>query len=330
MCFPCQSRLILAWRSTYPGPPLQLSILSEWWLTWPLSPHRLVLSSVSDYFAVMFTSDVREAKQDEVKMEGVDPDALWVLVQYAYTGKRTYQSISWTVLKEIQLFLELMALVPLPIIPPLSSGVPGRLDLREDTIESLLSASCLLQLSSVVQACCSFLMKQLHPSNCLGIRSYADAQGCHDLQRAAHAYTMVSSRRVLSLSKNESNSCWDQCCILKWKTGDSSANHAEAVKTPPSTCTLSFDHFPSVIAGLKKKKKRVHVVIVLDTIIATMAVFSQGLLWWLWNSSSVYIFFPPLSCSVSSLCAVLYPSSLCESVSVSATVLFFLSLFVSC
>ncbi|XP_054635213.1 kelch-like protein 5 isoform X2 [Dunckerocampus dactyliophorus] len=113
--------------------------------------HRLVLSSVSDYFAAMFTSDVREAKQDEVKIEGVDPDALWVLVQYAYTG---------------------------------------RLELREDTIESLLAVSCLLQLSSVVQACCSFLMKQLHPSNCLGIRSYADAQGCHDLQRAAHAYIM--------------------------------------------------------------------------------------------------------------------------------------------
>uniref|UniRef100_A0A8C6UVL9 Kelch-like family member 5 n=1 Tax=Neogobius melanostomus TaxID=47308 RepID=A0A8C6UVL9_9GOBI len=116
-----------------------------------LSLLRLVLSSVSDYFAAMFTSDVREAKQDEVKMECVNPDALWVLVQYAYTG---------------------------------------RLELREDTIESLLSASCLLQLSSVVQACCSFLMKQLHPSNCLGIRSYADAQGCCDLQRAAHNYTM--------------------------------------------------------------------------------------------------------------------------------------------
>ncbi|KAM9792886.1 kelch-like protein 5 [Neosynchiropus ocellatus] len=113
--------------------------------------HRLILSSVSDYFAAMFTSDVREAKQDEVKMEGIDPDALWVLVQYAYTG---------------------------------------RLELREDTIESLLSASCLLQLSSVVSACCSFLVKQLHPSNCLGISSYADAQGCNDLQRAAHSFTM--------------------------------------------------------------------------------------------------------------------------------------------
>lgn len=55
---------------------------------------RLVLSSVSDYFAAMFTSDVREAKQEEVKMEGVDPDALWALVQYAYTG--THSELSNT------------------------------------------------------------------------------------------------------------------------------------------------------------------------------------------------------------------------------------------
>ncbi|GCC16692.1 hypothetical protein chiPu_0020373, partial [Chiloscyllium punctatum] len=48
--------------------------------------HRLVLSAVSDYFAAMFTNDVREAKQEEIKMEGVDPDALKALVHYAYTG----------------------------------------------------------------------------------------------------------------------------------------------------------------------------------------------------------------------------------------------------
>lgn len=34
----------------------------------------------------MFTNDVREAKQEEIKMEGVDPDALKALVRYAYTG----------------------------------------------------------------------------------------------------------------------------------------------------------------------------------------------------------------------------------------------------
>ena len=50
---------------------------------------RLVLSSVSDYFAAMFTSDVREARQEEIKMEGVEPNSLWSLIQYAYTGNKS-------------------------------------------------------------------------------------------------------------------------------------------------------------------------------------------------------------------------------------------------
>ncbi|XP_018428311.1 PREDICTED: kelch-like protein 5 isoform X2 [Nanorana parkeri] len=119
---------------------------------------RLVLSSVSDYFAAMFTSDVREAKQEEIKMEGVEPNALWALVQYSYTG---------------------------------------RLELKEENIECLLSSACLLQLSEVVEACCKFLMKQLHPSNCLGIRSFADAQGCTDLHKVAHNYTMEHFMEVI-------------------------------------------------------------------------------------------------------------------------------------
>lgn len=69
--------------------------------------------------------------------------------------------------------------------------IVGVLELKEETIESLLAAACLLQLSQVIQVCCNFLMKQLHPSNCLGIRSFADAQGCVDLLNVAHNYTMV-------------------------------------------------------------------------------------------------------------------------------------------
>ncbi|XP_034454016.1 kelch-like protein 4 isoform X1 [Hippoglossus hippoglossus] len=120
--------------------------------------HRLVLSAVSDYFAAMFTSDVREAKQEEIKMEGVDPEALRSLVHFAYTGV---------------------------------------LELKEETIESLLAAACLLQLPQVIQVCCNFLMKQLHPSNCLGIRSFADAQGCVDLLNVAHHYTMEHFLEVI-------------------------------------------------------------------------------------------------------------------------------------
>ncbi|KAJ9591881.1 hypothetical protein L9F63_001604, partial [Diploptera punctata] len=98
----------------------------------------------------MFTSDLREATQSEVVLQDVDGDALWMLVHYCYTG---------------------------------------RIELREDTVETLLSTARLLQLNEVVDACCSFLMKQLHPSNCIGIRIFADTQGCLNLLKVAHNYT---------------------------------------------------------------------------------------------------------------------------------------------
>uniref|UniRef100_T1IKY9 Kelch-like protein diablo n=1 Tax=Strigamia maritima TaxID=126957 RepID=T1IKY9_STRMM len=120
--------------------------------------HRLVLSAACDYFAAMFTNDVREATQEEVAMKDVDADALWALIHYCYTGK---------------------------------------IELREDSVETLLSTACLLQLNEVVEASCAFLMKQLHPSNCLGIRLFADTQGCLELFRVAHNYTTENFIEVI-------------------------------------------------------------------------------------------------------------------------------------
>lgn len=54
--------------------------------------HRLVLAAASDYFAAMFTNDLREATQEEVVLKDVDPDALWDLVHYCYTGKLLHSS----------------------------------------------------------------------------------------------------------------------------------------------------------------------------------------------------------------------------------------------
>jgi len=48
--------------------------------------HRLVLSATSEYFAAMFTQNLREANQREVEMHNVDGDALVALVRYCYTG----------------------------------------------------------------------------------------------------------------------------------------------------------------------------------------------------------------------------------------------------
>lgn len=54
-----------------------------------------------------------------------------------------------------------------------------------------MATACLLQLPEVVEACSTFLIRQLHPSNCLGIRLFADSQSCTRLLQVAHDYTAV-------------------------------------------------------------------------------------------------------------------------------------------
>lgn len=70
----------------------------------------------------------------EVTLHDIDGPALRQLVEYAYTGE---------------------------------------ILITEDNVQVLLPASSLLQMEPVREACCRFLLRQLHPSNCLGIRSFA-------------------------------------------------------------------------------------------------------------------------------------------------------------
>lgn len=51
-----------------------------------------------------------------------------------------------------------------------------------------MTAANLLQLTDVRDACCDYLQTQLDPSNCLGIRDFADIHGCVDLVNYANTY----------------------------------------------------------------------------------------------------------------------------------------------
>ena len=62
----------------------------------------------------------------------------------------------------------------------------------------LLPAAGLLQLNDVCTACCDFLKSQLHPTNCLGIRSFADMHSCRELMLAAHSYIEQHFAEVVS------------------------------------------------------------------------------------------------------------------------------------
>lgn len=66
----------------------------------------------------------------------------------------------------------------------------GRITISEDNVQSLLPVASLLQVASVREACCKFLLNQLHPSNCLGIRNFADTHACSELHKFSHNYTL--------------------------------------------------------------------------------------------------------------------------------------------
>ncbi|KAL0271210.1 UNVERIFIED_CONTAM: hypothetical protein PYX00_008380 [Menopon gallinae] len=124
-----------------------------------VSAHKVVLASVSPYFHAMFNDDLVEKLQEEVILQDIDALALQTLVEYSYTGEIT---------------------------------------ITEDNVQVLLPASSLLQISSVREACCKFLMRQLHPSNCLGIRSFADAHSCKELHKRSHRFALHHFQDVVS------------------------------------------------------------------------------------------------------------------------------------
>ncbi|RWS00717.1 Kelch-like protein 17, partial [Dinothrombium tinctorium] len=132
--------------------------------------HRLVLSATSAYFNAMFNSEMAEKSKSVIVLHDIDFNALNLLVEYSYTGE---------------------------------------ISICEDNVQSLLPAASLLQISSVREACCKFLLRQLHPSNCLGIRHFADAHSCEELHQTSHKYALenfpevVLTEEFLDLPYNE-------------------------------------------------------------------------------------------------------------------------------
>ncbi|TKS72839.1 Kelch-like protein 3 [Collichthys lucidus] len=129
--------------------------------------HRVVLASCSPYFCAMFTGDMSESKAHQVEIREVDGQTLRKLVDYIYTAE---------------------------------------IEVTEDNVQVLLPAASLLQLMDVRQVCCEFLQSQLHPTNCLGIRAFADLHTCTQLLNQSHAYAeqhfteVVQGEEFLGLS----------------------------------------------------------------------------------------------------------------------------------
>lgn len=126
-----------------------------------ISAHRVVLAAVSPYFKAMFCSHLDESQQTEIEIQGLSSSVLHMIVEYAYTSV---------------------------------------LLLTEENVQMVLHAASIMHISSLEHLCTKFLMEQLHPSNCLGIRDFAQCLGCFTLYSSADSYCQDN---FLEVSQND-------------------------------------------------------------------------------------------------------------------------------
>ncbi|XP_044515870.1 kelch-like protein 3 [Gracilinanus agilis] len=89
----------------------------------------------------------------------------------------------------------------------------AEIEVTEENVQVLLPAASLLQLMDVRQNCCDFLQSQLHPTNCLGIRAFADVHTCTELLQQANAYAEQHFPEVM-LGEEFLSLSLDQVCSL--------------------------------------------------------------------------------------------------------------------
>ncbi len=104
-----------------------------------MSAHRVILAACSPYFNAMFSSANLETLRGVVHFKEFNPDAIKTLIEFCYNSCVTVDA---------------------------------------GNVQDLLPAANLFEMRGVVDACCRFLASQLHPSNCLGFRHFANMHSC--------------------------------------------------------------------------------------------------------------------------------------------------------
>ncbi|XP_067872088.1 kelch-like ECH-associated protein 1A [Heterodontus francisci] len=121
------------------------------------SAHRIVLAACSPVFKAMFTSNLRECRVPEVKLQGIHPTVMEQIIDFAYTSQ---------------------------------------VSVGEQCVLQLLLASTMYQVEGVVSACSDFLIKKLDSANAIGICHFAEQIGCTELRQRGMEYINIHFTEV--------------------------------------------------------------------------------------------------------------------------------------
>lgn len=113
--------------------------------------HKVILASASPYFNAMFKGGMIECCKKEVELKQIHPATLSIVLDFIYTAE---------------------------------------INVTEHTVCDLMSAAMMLQMPHVIEACSTFLEHQLDPTNCIGIREFAEKYNCIELERRANRFIL--------------------------------------------------------------------------------------------------------------------------------------------
>ena len=124
--------------------------------------HKVVLIARCPYFEAMFLSGMSESRQRVVDIQGINPDAFQVILRFFYTGS---------------------------------------IQITKENVQTILPAASIFQLDDLKTACGNFLVQQLAPCNCLGIRAFAQTYGSTRLEEQAWKHTLLRFVDVSSMEE---------------------------------------------------------------------------------------------------------------------------------
>uniref|UniRef100_A0A663LMK4 Kelch like family member 30 n=1 Tax=Athene cunicularia TaxID=194338 RepID=A0A663LMK4_ATHCN len=111
--------------------------------------HRGVLALCSHYFHAMFSGDFAESTAARVELKEVDPSALEMLLDFAYTGKVT---------------------------------------INQGNVEELMRTASQLHFPTIQKVCSRYLRQQMDATNCLGICEFGESHGCPEVSSKAWSF----------------------------------------------------------------------------------------------------------------------------------------------